>query len=84
MFGLCKGEDEGIPRGPGDAAGSHVPHRQGLPELPGPAANVARQHGAEAYGTGQPLRGRHVHGAFRRPSRGIFSNDGTLAAFTSG
>lgn len=83
VFLLCKGENEGVPRGPGDVARSHVPHRQRLPEFPGPATDVARQYGAKTHGTRQPLRGRYVHGAFCGPSRRIFGNDGAVATFTS-
>lgn len=43
-------QDEGVPGGPRDVAGSHVSYRQGVSELTGPAPHLARQHGSEAHG----------------------------------
>jgi len=49
------GEDEGVPGGPRDAARPHVPHRQGLPDLPRPAPHLAPEHGQQAQrGTNTP------------------------------
>ena len=44
-LGHC--QDEGLPGGPRDAARLDVSHRQGLPELPGPAAHMAAEHGGQ-------------------------------------
>ena len=42
------GEDEGVPAGSGDADGSDVPDREGLPELARPEAHLAAEHGRQA------------------------------------
>lgn len=44
------GQDEGVPGGPGNAAGPDVQSGARLPAQPGPAAHLAQQHGTEAYG----------------------------------
>ena len=41
-------QDEGVPGRSGDDHGSHVPDRQGIPELSGSTAHVAPDDGWEA------------------------------------
>ena len=40
-------QDEGVSGGSGDAHGSDVPHRQGLPELTRPAPHLATDNGGQ-------------------------------------
>lgn len=52
--------------------------REGLPELAGPASDMAAEHGREALGEGQPRRGSPLPGPQRCPGGRVPQHAGGL------